>query len=165
MSKLEEIKRICVEEFLVPFEGTGPMTPDKQYFIAYPDPGPTGLPVTIAWGLTYDELGQSIQLGDVWPLERAISVKTMVLNTYLSTLLQMSPELILEPSRRIAAVLSWVYNCGLGNYRISTFKKKIDNKDWSSAYTQCLLWNKAKGKVLRGLTRRRTYEGLAILKP
>lgn len=163
--KLEEIKLICVTEFLVPFEGTGPMTKDKQFFIAYPDPGPTGLPVTAAWGLTYDEEGKPLQLGEQWSIERATRHKARVLSTFLRTLLEMSPKLVLEPSRRIAAVLSWVYNCGLGNYRISTFKKKIDSKDWSEAQEQCLKWNKAGGKVLKGLTLRRQAEGLAILKP
>lgn len=163
MQDLDEIKRVCVDEFLVPFEGTGPMTPDRKFFIAYPDPGPTGLPVTVAWGITYDEQGSPIQLGDLWPLKRATAMKATILNTYLLKLLKMSPKLGLEPPRRIAAVLSWVYNCGLGNYRISTFKKRIDDKDWGGAYEQCLKWDKAGGKKMRGLTRRRVAEGLAII--
>src|SRR5690606_31204604 len=38
---------------------------------AYPDPGPTGLPVTIGWGSTRDEMGRPIKLGDRWTKDRA----------------------------------------------------------------------------------------------
>ena len=165
MQKLQEAKEICVAEFLVPFEGTGPMTKDKQFFIAYPDPGPTGLPVTIAWGLTYDEQGNALQLGEQWSIERATAHKANVLSSYLAKLLQLSPMLVLEPSRRIAAMLSWVYNCGLRNYRISTFKKRVDEQDWEGAAEECLKWSRASGRVMRGLTRRRQAEARAILNP
>lgn len=163
MQDLEDVKRLCVELFLVPHEGTGPMTPDGR-FMAYPDPGnkTTGLPITIAWGLTYHADGTPIQLGEVWDMEYALKVKSIVLNRFLRDLLKMSPGLLAENSLRIAAVLSWVYNLGLGNYRISTFKKRIDSKDWSGAYEECLKWDKAKGRVMKGLTRRRIAEATAI---
>lgn len=163
MQKLEDVKRTCVEVFLVPFEGTGPMTSDGR-FMAYPDPGnkKTGLPITIAWGLTYHADGRPIELGELWDREYALKVKSIVLNRFLMDLLKMSPGLIQENSLRIAAVLSWVYNLGLGNYRVSTFKKRIDSKDWNGAYTECLKWNKAQGRVMKGLTRRRIAEATAI---
>lgn len=178
MQNLEEVKRKCVELFLVPFEGTGPMTPDGR-FMAYEDPGSknlkvkddqgnwvkspqAGLPITIAWGITYHVDGTPIQLGETWDMEYALKVKSIVLNRFLRDLLRMSPGLMQENSLRIAAVLSWVYNLGLGNYRISTFKKRIDCKEWEGAYEECLKWNKAKGKVMKGLTRRRMAEAVAI---
>ena len=74
----------------------------------------------------------------------------------------MSPRLVNEPPGRVAAVLSWVYNCGLGNYRISTFKKRVDAKDWAGAREECVKWNKAAGRVLLGLTRRRVAEAAFI---
>jgi lysozyme len=75
----------------------------------------------------------------------------------------MSPGLANEPPRRLAAVISFAYNCGLGNYRISTFKKRVDAKDWQGAYEEILKWNKAAGRVLRGLTLRRQAEGKLLL--
>ena len=160
---LQIAKDICFRELLLPFEGTGPTTNNGD-FIAYKDPaGKDGLPITIAWGLTFDEIGQPIKLGDVWSYERAAEHKKNVLNTFLLALLKSSPKLALEPPRRIAAVLSWVYNCGMGNYRISTFKKKVDAGDWMEAAEQCKKWNKANGKVMRGLTRRRAVEAAYIL--
>lgn len=164
MDKLSEVKLVCTELLLVPFESYAKKLPDGSC-IAYPDPGPTGLPITIGWGSTFDDTGKPVEVGEIWSYEKALRVKKNILNQYLITLLKMSPSLATEPVERIAAVLSWCYNCGFGNYRISTFKKKIDSKDWLAASHECLLWNKAKGKVLNGLTKRRQAEATLILKP
>ena len=77
---------------------------------------------------------------------------------FVQGILKMSPSFAKALPRRQAAVTSWVYNCGLGNYRVSTFKKRVDAGDWEGAADQCLLWNKAAGRVLPGLTRRRAAE-------
>ena len=160
----EEIKKICAREFLIPFEGTGPR--DKQgNFLAYVDPSSGGEPITISYGLTFDENGVKVKLGDVWTPEKAMRAKEAVLNTFLLGLLKLSPVLYLENSRRVAAVLSWCYNCGLRNYRISTFKKRVDEQDWEGAAEECLKWDRGNGKVMKGLTRRRQAEAKAILNP
>ena len=49
---------------------------------------------------------------------------------------------------------------GLGD---STLLKKLNKGDYQGAGDQFLLWNKAGGKVLRGLTRRREAERLLFL--
>jgi lysozyme len=168
MKKLEEAKKICVEELLVPFEAYARKLPNGDC-MAYPDPGTKddpikkGEPWTIGYGSTFDEYGTKVRQGDIWTHEKAVAVKAVVVNTFLLDLLKSSPKLVLEPPRRIAAVLSWVYNCGMGNYRISTFKKKIDEGNWMEAAEQCKRWNKANGKVLRGLTIRRSLEAAMIL--
>ena len=163
--KLEQVKQICTTEFLVPFEGTGPRD-NQGNFLAYKDPGSKdGLPITIAWGLTFDLQGNKFQLGDKLSYEQALKIKQCVLNRFLADLLTLSPKIVLEPSRRIAAVLSWCYNCGLGNYRISTFRKKVNEGSWEEAAEQCLKWDKAAGRVMRGLTRRRQAEAKALLNP
>ena len=160
----EEIKKICAREFLIPFEGTGPR--DSQgNFLAYVDPASGAEPITISYGLTFDENGVKVKLGDTWTPEKAMRAKEAVLNTFLLGLIKLSPKLVLEPPRRIAAVLSWVYNCGLRNYRISTFKKRIDEQDWEGTAEECLKWNRGNGKVMKGLTRRRQAEAKAILNP
>lgn len=149
---------ICNKYFLEPWEGTGPMD-DKGNFVAYLDP--VGIP-TVAWGFTYDENDEPITMGQVWSMDRAVKHKKFIIRRYLNSLYKASPVIKYHHPVRIAAVLSWVYNLGLGSYRNSTFKKRIDKENWSSAYYECLRWNKAKGKVLRGLTRRRKFEGIAI---
>jgi len=80
----------------------------------------------------------------------------------MNGILKLSPKVAQENPKRIAAILSWVYNCGLGNYRISTFKKRIDAKDWVGAQEECKKWNKAAGRVLRGLTIRRNAEAVML---
>ncbi len=156
-----QVKEFCVKELLVPFEGTGPM--DKQgNFHAYVDA--VGV-VTIAWGITTDESNKPIKLGAIWSEDRARKRKEAILDDFLNRLLPASPMLEKQPVRRVAAVLSWVYNLGIGNYLKSTFKKKIDAGLWEDAATECKKWNKAGGKVLKGLVRRREYEAMLISNP
>lgn len=163
MLDLEEVKSQCVKHFLVPFEGTGPMDA-KGNFLAYLCPA--GIP-TIAWGITFDEQGKNIKLGDVWSYDRAVQQKSKILTKFLNDLLAASPILKNEPVARVAAILSWVFNLGIGNYRLSTFRKRIEAGDWIVAAMECRKWDKAKvngkSQVLNGLTKRREKESLCIL--
>lgn len=56
------------------------------------------------------------------------------------------------------ALVSFVYNLGPGNFRSSTLLKLINQKRLVEAQPQFLRWNRAGGKVLKGLTRRRLAE-------
>jgi lysozyme len=58
------------------------------------------------------------------------------------------------------ALVSFAYNCGEGNLEISTLRKKLNAGDFAGAANEFPRWNKAKGKVLAGLTRRRASEAL-----
>lgn len=160
----EEVKKICTEEFLIPFESYHKKLPNGDCQ-AYPDPGTGAEPYTIGYGSTFDELGVKVNQGDIWTHQKALRAKQAALNIFLSALLKLSPKLVLEPSRRVAAVLSFIYNCGARNYRISTFRKKVNEGNWQEAAEQTKLWNRANGKVMLGLTRRRQAEASAILKP
>lgn len=156
-----QVKEFCVNNFLLKFEGTGPMD-KKGNFLAYKDA--VGV-VTIAWGITTDESNKPILMGAVWSEDRARKRKEAILDDFLNRLLQASPVLENQPVKRVAAVLSWVYNLGIGNYLKSTFKKKIDIQAWGDAYVECKKWDKAGGKVLKGLTRRREVEAVLITQP
>lgn len=161
--KTEDILEYCSKNLLIPFEGTGPV--DKEgNFIAYLDP--VGIP-TIAFGFTFDEEGNKIKVGDKWDYHRAVAHKQVILNKFLTDLYTASPNLKEESIRRVSGVLSWVYNLGIGNYKASTFKKKIDLKDWNAAARECLKWDKARVKgnsvVLKGLTKRRVAEADCIM--
>ena len=161
--KVDDILEYCSKNLLIPFEGAGPV--DKEgNFLAYVDP--VGV-VTISYGITFDEQGNKIKLGDKWSWHRAVEHKQNILKTFLNDLYTASPVLKDESIRRTAGVLSWVYNLGIGNYKASTFKKKIDLKDWVAAASECKKWDKAKVKgvptVLKGLTKRRAAEADCIL--
>ena len=56
------------------------------------------------------------------------------------------------------AMVSWVYNLGAGNLKASTLLKVLNAGDYAGVPAQMLRWNKAGGKVLEGLTRRRQAE-------
>jgi len=56
------------------------------------------------------------------------------------------------------AMVSWVYNLGAGNLKASTLLKVLNAGDYAGVPEQMLRWNKAGGKVLEGLTRRRQAE-------
>lgn len=65
-----------------------------------------------------------------------------------------------------AALVSFAYNCGLGNLQGSTLLKLLNsNADRVAVADQFLRWNKAGGKELPGLTRRRQAERALFLQP
>jgi lysozyme len=60
--------------------------------------------------------------------------------------------------REFDALVSFAFNCGSGNLAKSTLLKKINAGDKDGAASEFLKWDRAGGKVLRGLTRRRNAE-------
>lgn len=62
------------------------------------------------------------------------------------------------------ALVSFSYNLGLGSLQKSTLLKLLNAGDVSGAAEQFLRWNKAGGKEVRGLTRRREAERSLFLK-
>ena len=57
-----------------------------------------------------------------------------------------------------AAMLSFVYNAGIGNFSSSTMLKKLNAKDYDGACQELTKWVYAKKKLLRGLVIRRSVE-------
>lgn len=56
------------------------------------------------------------------------------------------------------ALVSFTYNLGEGNFGSSTLLKKVNAGDFKAAQSEFAKWDKAGGKVLAGLTRRRAAE-------
>lgn len=75
------------------------------------------------------------------------------LDAQLSTLLNVP----LKPNQR-AAILSLVFNIGIGAFRTSTLRKKINARDEEAVKIEFLKWNKVDGKVNQGLVNRRADE-------
>lgn len=149
--------RIACDGLVKPFEGYAKKLPDGSCQ-AYPDPGTRGDPWTIGYGST----GPDVKPDTVWPQEKAEERLAEHLLYFASGVLRLSPGLAKEPDRRLAAVISFAYNVGLGNYRVSTFKRRVDAKDWDGAREEIVKWNKAAGRVLPGLTRRRQAEAALL---
>ena len=64
-----------------------------------------------------------------------------------------------------AAFLSLAYNIGPGAFAKSSALRKFNEGDRAGAANAILLWNKAGGKVLAGLVRRREAERVLFLRP
>lgn len=145
------------EALVKPFEGYGKKLPDGGCR-AYPDPGTGKEPWTIGYGTT----GPEVQQNTVWTAQQAQDALDKELCAKTLGVLKYSPTLAAEPDRRLAALISFAYNCGLGSYRISTLKRRVNDKDWAGACEEIVKWNKAAGRIMPGLTRRRTAEAALL---
>lgn len=56
------------------------------------------------------------------------------------------------------AMVDFTFNLGAANFTSSTLLRLVNAGDFTGAAAQFIRWNKAKGKVLAGLTRRRQAE-------
>ena len=157
MSTISDALQIALEVLIKPFEGYHKKLPDGGCQ-AYPDPGTGGKPWTIGYGSTGPDIGPDT----VWTLQQAEDRVRSDILFYGEQAFKYSPSLADATSKRMAAIFDFCYNCGLGNYRISTLKKKVDEQDWDEAAIEILKWNKAAGRVLAGLTRRRVAESLLL---
>lgn len=61
------------------------------------------------------------------------------------------------------ALVSFTYNLGAANLESSTLLRKLNAGDYAGAAEQFPRWNKAGGKVLPGLVRRREAERVLFL--
>lgn len=120
----------------------------------YPDIG--GVP-TICYGET-----KGVKPGDVATKEQCdekLSARLVEFNEGISSCV--NAEL---PDTRRAAFLSLAYNVGIGAFCNSTVVRKINAGDVYGACDAILMWDKVKGRVVRGLTVRRQKERELCLK-
>jgi lysozyme len=117
-------------------------------FRAYKDP--IGV-VTIGYGHTKTaEMGQIITEKQAEELLRADlrNFEEGVVSRVLGTLKQCEFD----------ALVSFAFNVGLGNLGKSTLLKRVNMGNMDAAADEFLRWNRAGGKVLKGLTIRRKAE-------
>jgi len=141
------------------FEGCAKRRPDGG-FEAYPDPGSGGDPWTIGWGST----GPDIKKGVVWTQKQCDDRFTEHLGEFaekVSKILGDTPT----TQHQFDALVSFAYNLGPGNLSSSTLLKKHKARDFAGAAAEFAKWNKAAGKVMAGLTRRRLAEAALYAKP
>lgn len=154
---IQDAIKLSAQTLVCPFEGYHKRLPDGGCR-AYPDPGSGEKPWTIGWGSTGPDIGPDT----VWDRDTADTRLNHELAGFASAVVKLSPRLLREPDRRLAAIISFAYNCGTGNYRVSTLKKRVDAGDWAGAQEEIVKWNKAAGRVLNGLTRRRKAEAALL---
>jgi lysozyme len=61
------------------------------------------------------------------------------------------------------ALSAFIFNVGAGAFSLSTLLRKLNAGDYEGAANEFSRWNKANGKELPGLTRRRTAEKALFL--
>jgi lysozyme len=119
---------------------------------AYPDPASGGEPWTIGYGHTKGvRKGQKIDLQDA----EAMLIDDM---SDADDCIGDWVDIELTDNER-AALISFIFNLGCGAFRGSTLLKMLNaDGDRNAIAAQFLRWNKAGGKVMNGLTRRREAE-------
>ena len=123
---------------------------------------PAGVP-TIGYGATFYQNGKKVSLRDK-PItkEQAEDLLTYHLKQYfLKEVLLLCYTL--DTESKTASILDFAFNVGLGNLKISTLRKRILAKNWEDVPNQLMRWNKANGKVLKGLTLRREAEKVLFI--
>ena len=144
------------------FEGLHDLKDDGLVY-AYHDP--VGYP-TIGYGhllsyVKYEDLGKY----EPKTLDECLSDLADEMQKSMDLAVKMSPCLIEDENKyRLIAITDFVFNCGQGNYAMSTLRKRVNELKWLEASNEILKWDKAGGKVLRGLTKRRNEESKLLLK-
>lgn len=113
--------------------------------------------LTIGFGNTRYEDGSEVEEGDKITKERALQLFDNVLKDFE----QGVSKLVTKPltDNQFSALVSFAFNCGLGNLKSSTLLRKVNiNPKDSTIAAEFAKWNKSNGKVLNGLTKRRKAE-------
>lgn len=92
-------------------------------------------------GITFDQ-AESLLRGDV--LDTCRDVESLVA--------------VPLTDNQFAALVSFTFNLGRGNLAKSTLLRKLNDSDYAGAGAEFPRWNKAGGKILQGLVRRRDAE-------
>jgi lysozyme len=127
----------------------------RQFEGFYPRPYlcPAGVP-TIGYGATFYEDGTRVTLTDP-PItkERAEQLLQFhIRQRFLPAAMRLCPGA--DTSGRLAGLVDFAFNLGEGNLRASTLRRRVNAGEWVDVPAQHMRWNKAAGRVLRGLTRR-----------
>ncbi|WKM71843.1 lysozyme [Klebsiella oxytoca] len=123
---------------------------------AYPDPGTGGAPWTIGYGWTYPVDGKPIKPGMKIDQATADRLLKTGLVSYENDVLKLIKVKVTQ--NQFDALVSFAYNVGSRALSTSTLLKKLNAGDIKGAADEFLRWNKAGGKEMPGLTRRRKAE-------
>lgn len=120
-----------------------------------------GVP-TIGVGATSYLDGQRVQLTDP-PITREtalVMLRESVARDYLPAVLRLCPGA--DTPKRIAALVSFAFNLGVGALTVSTLRRRVNAGDWPGAQREIKRWTRGGGRVLRGLVIRRAAEAAML---
>lgn len=127
-----------------------------EAFMSKPYLDPVGIP-TIGYGATYYPNGNKVTMSDN-PITKA-QAEEMLKEMLIPYEVAVKKVSLTLNQNQFDALVSFSYNVGTGALSKSTLAKKVkaNPNDLSIAY-EFARWNKAGGKILRGLVRRRKEE-------
>jgi len=118
---------------------------------------PAGVP-TIGFGSTFYPDGKKVTIVDK-PIseQQATQMLILVVDNFAIKVTKLLSKQLSE--NQFNAIVSFAYNVGVGAFSKSTLLKKINaNPSDKTIRDEFLKWNKAGGKVLNGLVKRRLEE-------
>ncbi|MEP8905668.1 lysozyme [Enterobacter hormaechei] len=116
---------------------------------------------TIGYGWTQPVDGKSIRAGMTIKQETAERLLKTGLVSYESDVSRLVKVGLTQG--QFDALVSFTYNLGARSLSTSTLLRKLNADDYAGAANEFQRWNKAGGKVLTGLTRRREAERALFL--
>ena len=116
---------------------------------------------TIGYGWTQPVDGKPIRAGMTIKQETAERLLKTGLVSYESDVSRLVKVSLTQG--QFDALVSFTYNLGARSLSTSTLLRKLNAGDYAGAADEFLRWNKAGGKVLNGLTRRREAEHALFL--
>lgn len=116
---------------------------------------------TIGYGWTQPVDGKPIRAGMTIKQETAEHLLKTGLVSYESDVSRLVKVGLTQ--WQFDALVSFTYNLGPRSLSTSTLLRKLNAGDYAGAADEFLRWNKAGGKVLNGLTRRREAERALFL--
>ncbi|ELP5716667.1 lysozyme [Enterobacter asburiae] len=116
---------------------------------------------TIGYGWTQPVDGKPIRAGMTIKQETAERLLKTGLVSYESDVSRLVKVEMTQG--QFDALVSFAYNLGSRSLSTSTLLRKLNAGDYAGAADEFLRWNKAGGKVLNGLTRRREAERALFL--
>lgn len=111
---------------------------------------------TIGYGWTQPVYGKPIRAGMTIKQETAERLLKTGLVRYESDVSRLVKVGLTQG--QFDALVSFTYNLGARSLSTSTLLRRLNAGDYAGAADEFLRWNKAGGKVLNGLTRRREAE-------
>ena len=112
---------------------------------------------TIGYGNTFYSDGRKVKLGEQISKTDALELLEIVANKDFAD--EIFPSIKVPVAQnQFDAMVSLAYNIGTGSFLKSTLLKKVNAGDFTGAGEEFLRWNKANGKEVLGLTRRRERE-------
>lgn len=122
---------------------------------------PAGI-ATIGYGSTRYLNGQPVSLADsaITADEAEALLLATLARDYLPGVRRACPDI--DSPKRLAALVDFAYNLGLGALRSSTLRRRVNEQKWDAVPAELQRWVRGGGRVLPGLVARRAAESLLI---